>query len=120
MPDGLHWRHHAAIARTVALRLADTPAPRLPEDAEALLEAGYGIGHPDALARLLPTICATTQALHGPAHDPAHVDPLVRRQIRHSLALNAHPLTKAADITWDLDGPRHHPRPPKKRRPAGS
>ena len=117
LPDSVRWGHDAAIARTVALDLADTPAPRLPEDAETLLEANYGISHPDALARLVPTICATSQALHGLAHEPANVDPLVRRQIQHSLALDGRALTTRGDITWTPEPEPPASRPVTQRRP---
>ncbi|MEO7059867.1 MAG: hypothetical protein ABI083_09120 [Lapillicoccus sp.] len=103
----MHSAPDALMARTVALRLADTAGQALPKAAEALLEATYGISHPDALATLLPTICATYRALQGTAHEHTRVDPLVRRQIRHSLALDGRDLTTGVDVTWDPDPINH-------------
>lgn len=99
----MHWPPDALITRRLALRLADQPAHDLTRAAAALLEADYGISHPNALDQLVPRIRATSQALAGHPHQPAHLDPLVRRQLRHTLTLDARPPGRHADIPWDLD-----------------
>ena len=66
----------------------------------AHLEAVYGITHPDALAPLLPRIKATVRALHGLHQDHPQVDPIVRRQLRHTSMRDGHKLTSRGDIDW--------------------
>lgn len=80
------------------------PAQALSPAAANVLDTTFGITNPDLLAQLLPTVRATYQALRGIPHDKHLVDPLVHRQIRHTLALDAETLTRAGHVTWELDG----------------
>lgn len=104
----MHWDHSTAISRTVSILLAEDelPAQAFSPAAAAVLDSTYGITNPDLLAQLLPTVRATYQALRGLPHDKHLVDPLVQRQIRHTLALDSEDLSRAGHITWALDG-RH-------------
>jgi len=102
----VHWDHSTAISRTVSILLAedDVPTQAFSPAAAAVLDSTYGITNPDLLAQLLPTVRATYQALRGLPHDKHIVDPIVHRQIRHTLALDAETLTRAGHINWELDG----------------
>lgn len=102
----MHWDHSTAICRTVSIILAedDVTPQALPRTAAAILDSVYGITNPDFLTQLLLSTRATYQALRGLPHDEHLVDPLVHRQIRHTLALDAETLTRAGHVTWELDG----------------
>lgn len=102
----MHWDHTTPLTRAVALRLAedDLPAQALSQAAGAVLYSTYGITNPDVLTQLLPSARATYQALRGLSHDKHLVDPLVRRQTRHSLALDTEALPRTGHVTWGLDG----------------
>ncbi|AXH97060.1 hypothetical protein [Ornithinimicrobium avium] len=104
----MRWDHSAPVTRAVALRLAeeDLPAQALSSTAAAFMDSGYGITNPDLLAQLLPSTRATYQTLRGLPHDQRLVDPIVRRQIRHTLALDREDPPRAGHIIWELDG--HH------------
>ena len=80
------------------------PAQALSQTAGAVLDSTFGITKPDVLTQLLPTTRATYQALRGLPHDKHIVDPLVHRQIRHTLALDTEDLSRRGHITWELDG----------------
>lgn len=80
------------------------PAQALSQTAGAVLDSTFGITKPDVLTQLLPTTRATYQALRGLPHDKHLVDPLVRRQIRHTLALDSKAPPRAGHVTWELDG----------------
>ena len=106
LPRSVHWDHSTAISRTISIHLAedDMPAQAFSPAAAAVLDSTYGITNPDLLAQLLPSTRATYHALRGLPHDKNLVDPLVRRQIRHSLALDGEALPGAGHVTWELDG----------------
>ncbi|MFZ1374303.1 MAG: hypothetical protein WAS01_10955 [Nostocoides sp.] len=80
--------------------MAEQPGVVLDGHVAAHLEAVYGITHPDALAPLLPRIKATVRALHGLHQDHPQVDPIVRRQLRHTSMRDGHKLTSRGDIDW--------------------
>lgn len=96
------------ISRTVSILLAEDelPSQAFSPAAAAVLDSTYGITNPDLLGQLLPTARATYQALRGLPHDRRLVDPLARRQVRHTLALDSEDLSRAGHVTWELDG-RH-------------
>ncbi|GAB96649.1 hypothetical protein KILIM_044_00380 [Kineosphaera limosa NBRC 100340] len=102
----MHWDHSTVISRTVSILLAEDelPSQAFSPAAAAVLDSTYGITNPDLLAHLLPTARATYQALRGLPHDKHIVDPLVHRQIRHTLALDTEDLSRRGHITWELDG----------------
>lgn len=108
LPRSARWDHSTAISRTVSILLAedDVPAQAFSPAAAAVLASTFGITNPDLLAQLLPTVRATYQALRGLPHDKHIVDPLVQRQIRHTLTLDREAPPRAGHITWELDG--HH------------
>ena len=85
-------------------------ADHMPEGAAAkaalgALDANYGITHPDDVADLEPGITAAYQALTGLPHQAAALDTILRRQLRHSLAVDGRPVTKSEDIAWELTVP---------------
>lgn len=83
------------------------PAQALSQTAGAVLDSTFGITNPDVLTQLLPTTRATYQALRGLSHDEHLVDSLVRRQIRHTLALDSKAPPRAGHVSWDLDRMDH-------------
>lgn len=100
------------LVREVSLRLADDDGDVFADRATAHLEAVYGITHPEALERLIPKVTATVRALHGLHQDHARVDPIVRRQLRHTTMRDGRELTSRGDAVWTLDGVPIRPRSP--------
>ena len=82
------------------------------------LDATYGITHPDDVAALEPGITAAYQALTGLPHQAAALDTILRRQLRHSLAVDGRPATKTEDIAWDLTVPGQRPNRKQSQRPT--
>ena len=97
------------------MSLAEHWSVVLDDHIAAHLEAMYGITHPDALAPLLPTVKATVRALEGLHQDHSHVDPIVRRQLRHTSMLDGRELTPSGDVDWGLHGaPSEQQKPPRR------
>lgn len=92
------------LVREASLRLADDERAAFADQVTAHLDAVYGITHPEALARLVPTVTATVRALHGLHQDHARVDRVVGRQLRHTSMLDGRALTSRGDVDWSLQG----------------
>ena len=105
LPRSVHWDHSTAISRTVSILLAEDelPAQAFSPAVAAVLDSTFGITNPDLLGQLLPTARATNQALRGLPQDKHIVDPLARRQVRHTLDLDSEDLSRRGHITWELD-----------------
>jgi len=89
------------IIRATALTLTDTHVTGLAgltEWIEEHLDGVYGISHPRPLSWLLPAIKATHHALIGTPDDTQPVDPITRRQLRHTLTQDG----SVEDTRWDL------------------
>lgn len=96
-------QHTARISREAALCLAENDLPStLRQQIETHFESVWGTTHPDALAAAIPAITAAHEALIGRAHDKRLLDPIVRRQLRHTLTLDGGPLAGAGDISWEI------------------
>lgn len=96
-------QHTARISREAALWLAENDLPStLRQQIETHFESVWGTTHPDALAAVIPAITAAHEALMGRPHDKRLLDPIVRRQLRHTLTLDGGPLAGAGDIAWEI------------------